>query len=111
MWKLIIGGTSYEKAGQIIRTNDGNYLVVGSTSSFGKGNYDVLVVRVNSKGEIMWQKTYGDFFNDYGDKIIEIEDDLFQIVGSKQICKIGNVSEDCLDQEWIFKIDENENVN
>lgn len=106
LWKLIIGGTSYDKAGQVIKTKEGSYIVVGSTSSFGKGNYDVLVVKVSSNGEIIWQKTYGEFLNDYGLRITELENNLYQIEGTKQICKSLNVSNDCFDQEWIFRIDE-----
>ena len=106
LWKLIIGGTSYDKAGQVVRTNEGNYIVVGSTSSFGKGNYDVLVAKVSSNGEILWQKTYGEFLNDYGLRIVAVEDNLYQIEGTKQICATFNVSNDCFYQEWLFKIDE-----
>jgi len=106
LWRRIIGGTSYDKAGQVVRAKDGSYIVVGSTSSFGKGNYDVLVVKVSSKGEILWQKTYGEFLNDYGLKIAALEDNLYQIVATKQICATFNVSNDCYDQEWLFKIDE-----
>jgi len=106
LWKRIIGGTSYDKAGQVVRTKNGSYIVVGSTSSFGKGNYDVLVAKVSSQGEILWQKTYGEFLNDYGLKIAAVEDNLYQIEGTKQICKTVNVSNDCYDQEWLFKIDE-----
>jgi hypothetical protein len=106
LWKRIIGGTSYDKAGQVVRTNEGNYIVVGSTSSFGKGNYDVLVAKVSSNGEILWQKTYGEFLNDYGLRIVAVEDNLYQIEGTKQICATFNVSNDCFDQEWLFKIDE-----
>lgn len=106
VWRRIIGGTSYDKAGQVIKTEDGDFLLVGSTSSFGKGNYDVLVVKISSKGEIIWQKTYGDFLNDYGSRISITKDGLYQIEGSKQICKTVNVSNDCYNQEWIFKIDE-----
>ena len=106
LWKQIIGGTSYDKASQVLRTKDGNYIVVGSTSSFGKGNYDVLVVKVSSAGEILWQNTYGEFLNDYGLRISLVEDNLYQIEGTKQICKTVNVSNDCYDQEWQFKIDE-----
>ena len=106
LWKRIIGGTSYDKAGQVVRTKDGNYIVVGSTSSFGKGNYDVLVVKVSSKGEILWQKTYGEFLNDYGLRIAAVENNLYQIEATKQICATFNVSNDCFDQEWLFKIDE-----
>jgi len=106
LWKRIIGGTSYDKASQVIRTKDGSYIVIGSTSSFGKGNYDVLVVKISPEGEILWQKTYGEFLNDYGLRIAEIEDNLYQIEGTRQICKTINVSNDCYDQEWLFKIDE-----
>jgi transcriptional regulator with XRE-family HTH domain len=106
LWKRILGGTSYDKASKVLRTKDGNYIVIGSTSSFGKGNYDVLVVKVSSEGEILWQKTYGEFLNDYGLRIAEIEDNLYQIEGTRQICKTINVSNDCYDQEWLFKIDE-----
>lgn len=106
LWKRIIGGTSYDKAGQVVRTKDGSYIVVGSTSSFGKGNYDVLVAKVSSNGEILWQKTYGEFLNDYGLRISLTEDKLYQIEATKQICATFNVSNDCFDQEWLFKIDE-----
>lgn len=106
LWKRIIGGTSYDKAGQVVRTNEGNYIVVGSTSSFGKGNYDVLVAKVSSNGEILWQKTYGEFLNDYGLRISLGEDNLYQIEATKQICSTFNVSNDCYDQEWLFRIDE-----
>ena len=106
LWKRIIGGTSYDKAGQVVKTKDGSYIVVGSTSSFGKGNYDVLVVKVSSNGDILWQKTYGEFLNDYGLRITAVEDNLYQIEGTKQICATFNVSNDCFDQEWLFKIDE-----
>ena len=106
IWKRIIGGTSYDKASQVIRTKEGNYILIGSTSSFGKGNYDVFVVKVSSNGDILWQKTYGEFLNDYGLRITAVEDNLYQIEGTKQICATFNVSNDCFNQEWIFKIDE-----
>lgn len=106
LWKRMIGGTSYDKAGQVVKTKDGSYIVVGSTSSFGKGNYDVLVAKVSSNGEILWQKTYGEFLNDYGLRISSLEDNLYQIEATKQICATFNVSNDCFDQQWLFKIDE-----
>ncbi len=106
LWKRMIGGSSYDKAGQVVRTKDGSYIVVGSTSSFGKGNYDVLVAKVSSNGEILWQKTYGEFLNDYGLRISLTEENIYQIEATKQICATFNVSNDCYDQEWLFKIDE-----
>lgn len=105
LWERIIGGNSYDKAGQVVKTKEGDYLVVGSTSSFGKGNYDVLIAKVNPSGEILWQKTYGEFLNDYGLKISVSDDDFYTIAATKQICETVNVSNNCVDQEWLFKID------
>lgn len=105
LWRRVIGGSSYDKVGQVIRTKEGDYIVVGSTSSFGKGNYDVFIVKVSSEGEILWQKTYGEFLNDYGLRIAAIENNFYQIEGTRQICATFNVSNDCFDQEWLFRID------
>ncbi|MGA0829740.1 MAG: serine hydrolase, partial [Flavobacteriaceae bacterium] len=105
LWRRVIGGSSYDKAGQVIRTKEGDYIVVGSTSSFGKGNYDVFIVKVSSEGEILWQKTYGEFLNEYGLRIAAIENNLYQIEGTRQICATFNVSNDCYEQEWLFRID------
>lgn len=110
IWRLIIGGTSYDKAGQVVQTGDGSYLVVGSTSSYGKGNYDVLLAKVSPSGEMLWQKTYGEFLNDYGLKIASVADNLYAIEATKQICKTVNVSNDCTEREWVFTVDEGGNI-
>jgi transcriptional regulator with XRE-family HTH domain len=110
LWERILGGNSYDKATQVLKTKEGDYLVLGSTSSFGKGNYDVLVVKVSSSGDILWQNTYGEFLNDYGVKISLTDDNLYLIEATKQICKTVNVSNDCINQEWLFRIDGEGNV-
>lgn len=106
IWNLVVGGTSYDKAGQVVKLPQGDYLLVGSTSSFGKGNYDVIVVKVSSRGEVLWHKTYGEFLNDYGLRISVLDNARFQIEGTQQVCKTVNVSNDCYEQEWIFRINE-----
>lgn len=108
VWRKILGGSSYDKAGEIISTGDGGYLVLGSTSSFGSGNYDVFLARLNKDGQILWQKSYGGFFNEYGLKISMAEgQDVFEIEGTQQICTTPNVSDQCRDQAWSFRIDSN----
>ncbi len=58
IWHKMFGGKSYDKASSIVETEDG-YLIVGSTSSYGNGNYDIFVVKTDKKGgetmaEILW---------------------------------------------------------
>ncbi len=108
LWQHTFGGSSYDRAGKVISTEDGGCLVVGSTSSFGAGNYDVLLLKIDSSGELAWQKTYGGFFNEYGKSISKLpEDNGYVIEGTQQTCSTPNVSNDCKDYVWIFEVDEN----
>ncbi|MEM6685240.1 MAG: serine hydrolase domain-containing protein, partial [Bacteroidota bacterium] len=65
IWSQQFGGSSYDKASSIIATDDG-YLIVGSTSSYGNGNYDMFVIKTNKRGKKLWQQTYGELYNEYG---------------------------------------------
>ncbi|WP_373522504.1 helix-turn-helix domain-containing protein [Aquiflexum sp.] len=107
LWQHTFGGTSYDRAGEVVCTEDGGCLVVGSTSSFGKGNYDVLLLKIDSRGELVWQKTYGGFFNEYGKSISKLPDDNgYVIEGTQQTCDTPNVSNECKDYVWVFEVDE-----
>lgn len=103
------GGTSYDKAGAVIPISDGGYFLLGSTSSFGAGNYDILLIRTDEKGEVVWQKTYGGFFNEYGEKI-SLNDGALTLEGLQQKCTTANVSNDCYLEKWKFTVDTNGNL-
>lgn len=106
LWQKIYGGSSYDKASEVIATFDGGFLIMGSTSSYGQGNYDILLIKTDANGEVQWQKTYGGFFNEYGKTISYGENGNFlQIEGSQQTCSSPNVSENCEMREWSFRID------
>ena len=103
------GGTSYDKASAVIPISDGGYFLLGSTSSFGAGNYDMLLIRTDEKGEVVWQKTYGGFFNEYGEKI-SLSDGVLTLEGLQQKCTTTNVSNDCYLEKWKFSVDTNGNL-
>ena len=106
LWQKTYGGTSYDRASQLLPTEDGGCLVLGSTSSFGAGNYDVLLLNINGSGELVWQKTYGGFFNEYGEKLEKASDrNGYVVAGTQQTCPGSNVSADCRDFIWTFEID------
>ena len=44
----------------------GNVYVVGGTSSFGAGSYDVFLLKLNSSGTLLWSKTWGGNSYDVG---------------------------------------------
>jgi hypothetical protein len=64
-WQKCLGGTSTDYAYKIIKTTDSGYVFVGGTYSNNgdvsgnHGSLDIWVVKLNSLGEIQWQKCLG----------------------------------------------------
>lgn len=105
IWSQQFGGRSYDKANSIIATNDG-YLIVGATSSFGNGNYDMFVVKTDKKGKLQWQQSYGNFYNEYG-YTAEKTSNGYLIKGTIQKCSSNSdvFNRKCTTNVWIVTID------
>ncbi|WP_299112354.1 serine hydrolase domain-containing protein [uncultured Winogradskyella sp.] len=107
IWSQQFGGKSYDKASSILATDDG-YLIIGSTSSYGKGNYDMFVIKTDKKGNKIWQNTYGDFYNEYGYSAEKVENG-YIIKGTIQNCSSNTdvFNRTCTTNVWFVSIDEN----
>ena len=62
LWSKTYGGTGTEYAISIHQTNDGGYSLFGWTQSFGISltDYDMLLIKTDSLGDLQWSKIYGD---------------------------------------------------
>ena len=64
-WQKCLGGSRYDKANSIQQTVDGGYIVAGDTNSSdgdvsgNHGNADSWLVKIDSIGNIQWQKCLG----------------------------------------------------
>ena len=54
-WQKTYGGANYDVASSIQQTSDGGYIVAGWTDSFGAGNEDVWVLKLDGDGNVQWQ--------------------------------------------------------
>lgn len=77
-----IGGPDVDKGNKIIKTTDGGYLIAGSTKSFGSGNEDIYLIRLNSSFVIQWAKAYGGMGIDIGNSVRQTFDGGYVTVGS-----------------------------
>ena len=59
IWQKTYGGPLNEWGARVARTGDGGYIVAAQTDSYGSGNTDVWVFKVDSSGNMIWQKAYG----------------------------------------------------
>jgi hypothetical protein len=58
-WNKTYGGTGDDNAFSVVQTSDGGYTLVGVTNSFGAGSSDAWLVKTDSVGNQLWNKTYG----------------------------------------------------
>ncbi|MEJ5283641.1 MAG: hypothetical protein ACP5Q5_00590 [Brevinematia bacterium] len=79
-WQKRYGGDSFDCAYSIQQTSDGGYIVAGLTWSFGYQG-SLLVLKLNSSGEIQWAKIYGGNSYDYGYSIKEVSTGGYIVVG------------------------------
>ena len=58
-WLKTYGGNRNELAGQILQLPNGNFMVSGSTNSFGSDDLDFLLFEIDPNGSIIKAHTYG----------------------------------------------------
>ena len=87
IWSKSFGGSRLDEARSAIATNDGGVIAVGYSESKdgdileNRGGTDILIVEVDSNGEIMWSETYGGNKDDETYSIIRTKDGGFVICG------------------------------
>ena len=104
VWDRTFGGTSEDWANSIIQTDDGGYAVAGWTKSMGAGKTDVWIVKLDKRGNLVWDKTFGGSENDEAHSIIQTDDGGYAVAGWTKSKGAGN------SDVWIIKLDENGNL-
>ena len=74
VWENRYGGPNHEYAYAATETSAGDILVAGRTSSFGAGDYDGLLIKLDADGSVLWDRTYGGTGDDRFHDVIETYD-------------------------------------
>lgn len=107
-WEKTLGGLYNDFCEDVIVTNDGAYLVGGHAERTDAeqgntfGNIDILIYKISSSGEILWEKTYDQSFFDRFAKMIPTSNG-YLLGGSSYKEGEGN-------NFWIIEIDNDGNV-
>lgn len=97
-WQYTYGGAWREESSAIRQTSDGGFILAGFTDSFGAGDRDIWLLKLDLNGTIQWQRTYGNAESNYPESI-ELTTDGGYLIG-------GQTSD-----EWlVLKLDGNGNI-
>ncbi len=117
-WQKNIGGQSYDRAYSVIQTNDGGYIVSGSSFSSDQDftsdipqSRDFWLVKFDVIGNIEWKKGYGGYDN-YGEArtIVQTADGGY-MVGAFTSSNNGDVTNNHGGYDfWGLKIDATGNI-
>jgi hypothetical protein len=103
-WTKAIGGKNDDMGNSLIQTSDGGYAIAGSTRSFGAGEWDVYLVKLDANGNLQWTKTIGGKKDDVGTSLIQTSDGGYAITGSTRSSGAGEAD------VYIVKLDANGNL-
>jgi hypothetical protein len=86
IWEKTIGGSSFDVAKAIYKTQDNGFLIAGSSRSLdngfqNKGQNDALILKVDENGNLLWQKTFGGSEIDFLYDVVELKNKSIIAVG------------------------------
>lgn len=80
-WETTLGGVGEDEAYSVQEVEEGEIILLGKTDSLGNGGNDAFLIKTNSLGVELWNKTYGTLDNDFGYSIKKTSDGGFIIAG------------------------------
>jgi hypothetical protein len=81
-FEISYGTPDYDIGASVQQTFDGKYIVAGTTYSDSTGNGDIYLALIDSIGNVIWTKFYGDSLDESGNCVIQASDSGFVIAGS-----------------------------
>ncbi len=81
-WAMPYGGSGSDEAYSLVQTDDGGYALAGHTYSFGAGEADYYIVKIDSFGSEEWSRTYGKSGDDRACCVVQTDDGGYALAGN-----------------------------
>jgi len=101
VWEKNLGGQRDEFAGGIAGTDDGGALIVGESESFGEGDKNIYIAKLDKSGKVLFERTIGGSREDSAQALTRTRDGKFVMVGYREVETSGDTD------FFVMKLDQN----
>ena len=101
IWNKTYGGDLLDWGWSISKTSDGGFIIGGETVSFSAGSYDAFLIKTDSNGDELWNKTFGGSAKDGCRAVKQTDDGGYILAGYAD--SYGYPGHDY----WLIRTDEN----
>ena len=115
-WRNYFGGSNNDRSFDVVQANDGGYVVTGFSESSdfdisnSNGSYDFWVIKINSEGDLIWEKSLGGSEIDQARSIIKTVDNAYIIAGNS-FSNDGDIASNLGSSDFLLiKISDNGNL-
>ncbi len=81
VWTRTCGGTEWDAMHSMVEAPGGGYVSAGHTLSFGNGDFDVYIVKIDPGGFIQWTLAVGNYSQDDASAIKLTDDNRYILAG------------------------------
>ena len=92
IWTKSYGGDGDEFGSDIIKIENNGYILLGSTSSYGNSDLDILMIKIDDEGEEQWVRNYGIGSDDIGQAIVQTRDGGYMVQFLVESYGYGNLA-------------------
>lgn len=102
-WAKTYGGSGFDRGICVKETDDGGYAFSVQTESFGFGGSDLMLIKTDGMGNLIWAKAYGGTSDEaqsvWGDGMTLTSDGGYALIGSSESFSVGGAD------LWLVKAD------
>ena len=88
-WNRTYGGPNFDLGNQVQQTQDGGYIILG-TIQIGSDSGDFWLIKTDSSGFVLWNRTFGGTGGDSGESVLQLSDGGYIIAGQKYVSQETN---------------------
>ena len=82
LWQRQFGGVFEDEFTAMRKTIDGMFIIAGNTESYGSGNKDIWLVKLNQEGSVLWQRAIGGSYRGITHDVEQAEDGGYVVVST-----------------------------